>query len=222
VLDNASNKKTAPKNGTDHGNGNGHTNGSAKESSGGRALPLKGSYTPPDVENVDIFRLLDQLEELPEKARHLPFNTLVGFDHEQFYYLVLKVRANLPEDMKKAQRVARDSERIVDEARGVATHQLESGRVEAGRLLEESKSEATRMIENARLQAASMIDNSEVNKMATVQAHEIIRSAETEASEIRKGADDYAKDVLLNLEAVMNKAIATVQRGRETLDKARG
>ena len=221
MLDNASNKKTTPKNGTDHSNGNGHTNGSAKDSSG-RALPLKGSYTPPDVENVDIFRLLDQLEELPEKARHLPFNTLVGFDHEQFYYLVLKVRANLPEDMKKAQRVARDSERIVDEARDVATHQLESGRVEAGKLLEESKSEATRIIENARLQAASMIDNSEVNKMATVQAHEIIRSAETEASEIRKGADEYAKDVLLNLEAVMNKAIATVQRGRETLDKARG
>lgn len=183
---------------------------------------MKGSYTPPDVENVDIFRLLDQLEELPEKARHLPFNTLVGFDHEQFYYLVLKVRANLPEDMKKAQRVARDSERIVDEARDVATHQLETGRVEAGKLLEESKGEATRIIENARLQAASMIDNSEVNKMATVQAHEIIRSAETEASEIRKGADEYAKDVLLNLESVMNKAIATVQRGRETLDKARG
>jgi hypothetical protein len=219
VLDNASKKNSSPKNGAQSGNGNGHTGDSGAS---GRPLPLKGSYTPPDVENVDIFRLLDQLEELPEKAKHLPFNTLVGFDHEQFYYLVLKVRANLPEDMKKAQRVARDSERIVDEARDVATHQLESGRVEAGKLLEESKGEANRIIEQARVQAASMIDNSEVNKMATVQAHEIIRSAETEASEIRKGADEYAKDVLLNLEAVMNKAIATVQRGRETLDKARG
>ena len=102
---------------------------------------------PPNNEAVDIFRLLDQLEDLPEKARHLPFKTLVGFDQEQFYYLVLKVRANLPDDMKKAQRVARDSERIVDQARDTATEQLESSRVEAARVLE-------RRVELARICAA--------------------------------------------------------------------
>lgn len=182
---------------------------------------------------MDVFRLLDELEELPEKSRHLPFNTLIGFDHEQFYYLVLKIRANLPDDMKKAQRVARDSERIVDEARDVAVQQLESGRVEASRLLEHAKAdsdralesaraEANRIIESARHQAAAMIEKNEIVRMATAQAHEIIRSAETESSEIRKGADDYAKDVLANLENIMGKAISTVQRGRETLDHARG
>jgi hypothetical protein len=176
---------------------------------------------PPDNESVDVFRLLDQLEELPERAKHVWPNMLIGFDNEQFYYLVLKIRANLPDDMKKAHRVARDSERIVDEARDAAVHQLESGRVEAGRVLEEARSEAQRIIEQARQQAAQMIDHSEVSRMATAQAHEIIRSAETEASEIRKGADEYARDILSNLEAVMGKAIVTVQRGRETLEKAR-
>ena len=198
-----------------------------------RSLPLKGNYTPVENETVDVFRLLDQLEELPEKAKHLPFNTLIGFDNEQFYYLVLKIRANLPDDMKKAQRVARDSERIVDEARDVAVQQLESGRVEASRLLEQAKrdseqaleaarSEANRIVESARQQAAAMIEKNEIMRMATSQAHDLIRSAETESSEIRKGADDYARDVLANLETVMGKAISTVQRGRETLDKARG
>jgi vacuolar-type H+-ATPase subunit H len=198
-----------------------------------RSLPLKGNFAPVENEAVDVFRLLDQLEELPEKAKHLPFNTLVGFDHEQFYYLVLKVRANLPDDMKKAQRVARDSERIVDEARDVAVQQLESGRVEASRLLEQAKTdsertmelaraEANRIVESARQQASAMIEKNEIMRMATGQAHELIRSAETESSEIRKGADDYAKDVLANLEAVMSQAISTVQRGRETLERARG
>lgn len=205
----------------ENGKNNGSSNGSGKAGDR-KSLPLTGSYSPPEVENVDIFRLLDQLEELPEKAKHLWPNMLVGFDHEQFYYLVLKIRANLPEDLKKAQRVARDSERIVDEARDVAVQQLESGRVEAGKVMEESRDEANRLIEQARQQAASLIDKSEVVRMATAQAHEILRRAETEASEIRKGADDYARDVLTNLEGVMGKAIITVQRGRETLEKARG
>ncbi len=189
---------------------------------GGKTLPLKGNYVPPEIESVDIFRLLDQLEELPERAKHLPLNTLIGFDHEQFYYLVLKIRANLPDDMKKAQRVARDSERIVDEARGVAVQQLETGRVEAGKVLEDAQAEAGRFVEQARQQAMHMVDHSEVAKMATSQANEILRRAETECSEIRKGADDYARDVLNNLECVMSKAIVQVQRGRESLEKARG
>jgi len=228
VLNNASDKKSVSKNG---------------ENGGSPSLPLKGNYTPPEAENVDIFRLLDQLEELPEKARRLPFSTLVGFDDEKFYYLVLKIRANLPEDMKKAQRVARDSERIVDEARGAALQQLESGRMEgqralqearaeaqrlieearaeAQRLIEEARAEGLRLIEEARRQAALMVDQSEIHRMATAQAHEILRRAEVEAAEIRKGADEYARDVLATIEGHMSKAIVTVQRGREMLEKSR-
>ncbi len=207
-------------------------NGDHAKSTENSAVPVKGTYVPPNTESVDVFKLLDQLENLPEKAKHLPFKTLVGFDQEKFYYLVLKVRANLPDDMKKAQRVARDTERIVDDARDAAVQQLESGRVEASRVmdaaktesarvLESAKSEAQRIVEQARQQAAAMIDKSEVYQMAVAQAHETIKRAETEASEIRKGADDYARDVLTNLEGVMGKAIVTVQRGRETLDKVR-
>jgi len=189
---------------------------------GGKQLPLKGSYSPAETETVDIFRLLDQLEELPERAKHLPMNTLVGFDHEQFYYLVLKIRANLPEDMKKAQRVARETERIVDEARDAAVQKLEDGRQEASKVMENAQAEAVRIVEQARQQAMHMVDHSEVAKMATSQANDLLRRAETESAEIRKGADDYARDVLVNLEGVMSKAIVQVQRGRETLERARG
>jgi hypothetical protein len=187
----------------------------------GRSLPLKGGYIPPDADHVDIFRLLEELEHLPEKARHLPLNTLVGFNHEQFYYLVLKIRAALPEEMKRANRLARDSERIVDQARDTAAEQMESGRVEAQRIIEEAYAEARHVLDQARRQAAEMVEQTEVHRLAIAQAKEIIQRAEIEAAEIRRGADDYARDVLERLEAVMGKAIVTVQRGRETLEKSR-
>ncbi len=219
MLDNAYEKNSTVKNGS---------NGA------GRQLPLKGNYPPQDAETVDIYKLLDELEELPDRARHLPFfrKVLFGFNVEQFYYLVLKVRANLPEDMKKAQRVTRDTERIVVEARDTANQHLETGREEAVRIrddarkeaestLEMARDEANRLVDQARSQAAHMVERTEIHQMATAQAHDLIRRAETEASEIRKGADEYARDVLSNLEGTLGKAVTTIQRGRETLERAR-
>lgn len=203
-------------------------------SGAGRRLPLNGNYPPQDAEAVDIYRLLDQLEELPDRARHVPFlpKVLLGFDLEQFYYVVLKVRANLPEDMKTAKRVARDSERIGVEARETATAYLETGREEAVRIRDEARAEAestvqkareeaSRLLDQARAQVAHLVEKTEIHQMATTQAHDLIRRAETEASEIRKGADEYARDVLASLEGTLGKAVTTIQRGRETLERAR-
>lgn len=217
MLENAYEEKSAVKNG-----------------SGGRQLPLKGNYPPQDAEVEDIYKLLSELEELPDRAKHLPFfpRILLGFDLEQYFYLVLKVRANLPEDVKKARSVTRDSERIVVEARDVANQHLESGREEAQRIrdearvtaestLESAREEARKIVDYARAQAAQLVERTEIHQMATAQSHDLIRRAETEASEIRKGADDYARDVLANLEGTLGKAITTIQRGRDTLDRAR-
>src|SRR5688500_16710565 len=147
MLDNAYEEKSTVKNGA---NGNG----------AGRQLPLKGNYPPQDAETVDIYKLLDELEELPDRARHLPFlpKVLLGFNLEQFYYLVLKVRANLPEDMKTAKRVARDTERIVVEARDTANQHLETGREEAVRIRDEARKEAESQLEKAREEARRLVD----------------------------------------------------------------
>lgn len=210
MLDNASNKNSVPKNGDPNSIRN------------PQALPFRGSFVPAAPENVDIFRLLDQLEELPEKAKHIRFlKTMIGFDEEQFYMLLLKIRANMPEDLKRAQRLARDTERIADEARDAAAQQLESGRAEAARIIAEARAEAERILAESRQQAARMVEQSEVYRMASAQANEIIRRAEIEAAEIRKGADDYARDVLSNMEVIMGKALVTVQHGRETLERSR-
>lgn len=217
MLGNAYETNSAPK------------DGEAVVSASARSLPLSGSYTPPEAESVDVFRLLEQLEELPEKSRHLPFNIRIGFDEEQFYYLVLKIRANLPEEMKRAQKVARDTQRIVDEARDSAAQQVESARIDAQKIIEEAQAEAQRILHQAQLaaqqmdadaqsRAMEMVSESQIVQLATAQAHEILRSAETEGVEIRRGADEYAREVLSNLEAVMGKAIVTVRRGREALE----
>jgi vacuolar-type H+-ATPase subunit H len=184
-------------------------------------------------EHVDVFRLLDQLEGLPEKAKHLPLNTLVGFDHEQFYYLVLKIRANLPEDMKVAERVRRDHVRILDDARASAADELAkasddaaravaAAQGEAERLVAAAREQADRVLVDARDEALRLVSETEVYRMAEASAQEMVSKAQTEADETRDGADQYVRDVLGFLEGQADKVRDAVQDARYELDRRRG
>ncbi|MCL5283989.1 MAG: hypothetical protein M1330_04670 [Armatimonadetes bacterium] len=192
---------------------------------------LPGRFVPQTVEQVDIVKLLDKLEELGEKARRLPGNILIGFDEEQYFNLVMKIRANLPDEIKKASRMAREGNRIVEEAQENALQQVENSKAEATRVLEDAKAESShilskaqteseRILNQARAEAARMIEQSEIQQMATAQAKSMLQRADQESQEIRHGADQYARDVLENLERVVDKALVTIRNGRGSLDRA--
>lgn len=159
---------------------------------------------------IEILQLLKQLEELVENTRYIALLKLTyGLDHDEFFVLVNRIRASLPEDVKRASNLTRERNRILDTAREEANHIIEESRAEAGRILEE-----------ARLQAQRLVDQSEIVLMAKEQARQIVASAQEDARQIRRGADEYARDVLNNLEAVLAKAIGTIQRGKEKLEES--
>lgn len=159
---------------------------------------------------IEILQLLKQLEELVENTRYIALLKLTyGLDHDEFFVLVNRIRASLPEDVKRASNLTRERDRILDTAREEANHIIEESRAEAGRILEE-----------ARLQAQRLVDQSEIVLMAKEQARQIVASAQEDARQIRRGADEYARDVLNNLEAVLAKAIGTIQRGKEKLEES--
>lgn len=194
-----------------------------KSGSDGQALPFVGGIAPIEGEHVNIYDMLRELEELPERARKVfGKSVLVGFDHERFCHLVLKIRANLPQDVKQARRVTREQGKIVESARYEGDQIVERCREEAQRIVASGKAEANHIIEAAQSEAARMVDESEVMRMAHAQAREALHQAETEADDIRRGANDYARDVLANMEQIMGQALGTIQRGRQTLEDATG
>ena len=155
---------------------------------------------------VDILKLLDRLEEQVEGATHL-FNKAVFVDLDEFFVLTNKIRASLPDEVKRASRLANDGDRIVAAARD-----------EAARILEQARAEAAGISEEARTQVALLVDSSEIKRLAASQAKEIIAAAETTAREVRYGADEYSREVLANLENYTAQIIGTIQRGREKLE----
>lgn len=165
---------------------------------------------------MDTLKILEHIEALVEESWN--FAGFRRFDEDEFFMLISKLRASLPEDMRKAGKIAQNSERIVEAAQSEADQAVEAGRAEAAQIVQE-----------ARAQAKSLVEQSEIARIATAQAKEIVAQAEAEAREVRSGADEYARDVLLNLEnqvgdvlsqveGRVSTMLSTIQRGRQKLE----
>jgi hypothetical protein len=182
--------------------------------------------------NIDALKVIDQLEAMVEQER-MKFLGFVRLDEDAYFQLTSKLRASLPEDIRRAGRLAENTDKLMESAQVQADKAMEQARIEAERIraeaqregerliLEaqreaerirlESSTQANRAIEEAEAVSRNLTDQSEINRIATVQAREIRSQAEREAQEIRDGADAYARDVLLQLEQHIEEALHSVE-----------
>lgn len=177
---------------------------------------------------IDTYKVLDQLEMLVEESKH--FMGFIKLDEDEFFMLVSKLRASLPEDVRRAGKIAENSDKIMEAAQTEAEKSLDEAHAEAQQLLQDSKTESESLLEAARAEAektisearercAELTGESEITRMANAQAREIIvhaesraaemrKKAEAEAADIRMGADDYAFNVLATLEKHLEDSMA--------------
>ena len=100
---------------------------------------------------MDTYKLLNELESLLENSKH--FMGLTQLDREGALDLANKAKAALPDDMKRADRVTRESEQIVDNARERAEHELDTAAAEAEKITREARATAERLLRDAEAQA---------------------------------------------------------------------
>jgi len=144
---------------------------------------------------VEILKRLEELERMGEEHRPRLLHRAWGFDLDRFFTQVNRIRSALPEEIKAANRVIQDRQRI-----------LESAEAERDRLLQE-----------AREQAALLVANDEIVRRATERAEEVIQRATAEAAEIRRSTEEYAKRALANLEEYVTRVLGAVRTARERL-----
>jgi vacuolar-type H+-ATPase subunit H len=165
------------------------------------------SFMREQANTVDIIKELDKLEELVEDSPQIGGRAL-WVNADRFFVCTNRIRAFLPEEMKRASRISRDSEKMLQEAQDEVHQTLESAR-----------QEAERIIEQARARAAELTATDAVRLKAEQEAARIIAEAREQATQIRRGADQYAKEVLAGLDAFLGRILGTVQRGRAKLEQ---
>lgn len=117
---------------------------------------------------MDIIKLLNELERLVEEQR-----TLMGFTYnfhpDDYLDITNKIRASLPEEVKRASRLTAESDKIVDGAREAAEQTLEEATTEADEIVRESRMNAERMLREAEAQTNKMTLSAEASAKQTVE-----------------------------------------------------
>ena len=204
MLKNASDKNTQT-------NNNGVTADTNNKPNDPNAEPMR--FVAPTHGGVDILKLLTELEDIVENSPKR-MGLMFGFDEDKFHMTIMKIRANLPEEMKRASKLARDSERIVEEthqsaervvndARQMARTEIERGKAEAQKMRDEAQAEVTRQMQSVQSQSAQAqqmakqvrekaLAEAQVQVEALVADSEIVRLAQAQAQDIRTRAEDEA------------------------------
>jgi len=170
--------------------------------------------------NTDVLtirRWLRELDQMLEKSRSLG-PIVFGLNKGECLNLVQQILAHLPADLDKAERVLRETDRLMGGAQMEARMTLEQAREEAQRILNQARQEAEAILERARAEQERMLAQTEVYQLAEAQAREMIEVARQKAQQIRQGADEYAYEVLTELENALAKVMSTVQNGKVYLE----
>lgn len=87
------------------------------------------SHEPPyEDAPPDIVELIDDLERLVSESRRVPLSRNVVVDPDRFMELVDLLRETVPAEIRQAQRVVRERERIIGEAQAEAARILTAAR----------------------------------------------------------------------------------------------
>jgi cell division septum initiation protein DivIVA len=146
---------------------------------------------------MDILQMIDRLEELLNESRPLPFTHNVIVDEDRMLDLIDQMRVSIPEEVKKAQQLLAQRDRLIAQA----------------------QEEANRTVNLARDRSSELVERDQVVQAAYTQAEQIKAQAQVDGEAIRKEADEYVLETLRNLEMEMERAINQVRNGIRTLQE---
>jgi hypothetical protein len=144
---------------------------------------------------MDILHLIDRLEELFNESRAIPFTHNVIVDEDRMLDLIDQMRVAIPDEVKKAQQVTAQRDRILAQA----------------------QEEANRTLALAREKSDQMVERDAIVQSAQARAEQSVAQIRAEAEQSRRDADQYVVDTLTGLEIELERIINQVRNGIQAL-----
>ena len=149
---------------------------------------------------MDILHLVDRLEELINRSRSIPFTHNVIIDEDRVLDIIDQMRVAIPEEVKKAQQVQAQKDRIIAQA----------------------KEEANRTLNLAKEKSDKLMERDSIVQDARKKANQIVAEAEVQAKATRTDADEYVSETLMYLEIALERVINQVRNGIRVLEEEQG
>jgi hypothetical protein len=144
---------------------------------------------------MDILHLVDRLEELLNQSRPFPFTHNVMVDEDRMLDLIDQMRVAIPDEVKKAQQLLAQRDRILAQA----------------------QEEANRTLSIAREKSEQSVERDAIVQAAQARADQIIAQARADIENTKHDADDYVVETLTKLEMELDRYLSQVRNGIHTL-----
>ncbi|HSN94410.1 MAG TPA: hypothetical protein VLR89_05050 [Anaerolineaceae bacterium] len=146
---------------------------------------------------MDILHLVDRLEELFNNSKPIPLTHNVMVDENAFMDIIDQMRISIPDDIKKAQQIMAQKDRILAQA----------------------QEEANRTVTIAREKSEKMVEKSDVFQAAQAKIDLLAEEARKNASQVQSDADRYVVETLQKLQSELDKVSNQVQNGIKVLQE---
>jgi hypothetical protein len=149
---------------------------------------------------MDILHLVDRLEELFNQSRPIWFTHSVIVDEDRMLDLIDQMRMAIPDEVKKAQQVLAQRDRILAQA----------------------QEEANRTLAIAREKSEQLVERDAIVQAAHVRAEQIVSGARVDIDATRHEADEYVVNTLRRLEMELERFLTQVRNGITVLQDEKG
>lgn len=144
---------------------------------------------------MGLLEEIDGVIQEVREAKPVPLSASAMINKKSILARLERIRRDAPDELRQARYVVQDRDGLFHEA----------------------QAEIDKMRAEAKLERDRMVSRTEVVAAARRQADIIIEEAHNHARQIRMEADDYVDGKLANFEAVLQKTLRAVTRGRDAL-----
>lgn len=148
------------------------------------------------MDRVNLLVLIEQLENLIERAPEIPLTGKVLIDADELFDLIDVISVAIPEEVKRAEAVSSEKEKLI----------------------KEGKEQAERLVAKAEEYAIQLVSTSEIHRQAQEESEAILEESKRRAKEIEEGAKEYAMQIFSNLQEGLEKTLDVVKRSKDELN----
>ncbi|MEB3233408.1 MAG: hypothetical protein VKJ64_20540 [Leptolyngbyaceae bacterium] len=191
------------------------------------SAPLARDHAP-SLQETDIHRELNQMEELLLDSPRIPLSRRTLVDEDRILEQLDAIRLALPDVIHDALNVVRQKEAILQEAEQYSQEIIASAERRAVQILDEMP-----LIRQAEMEAAQtrqqlqrecqalreefLAEMEQLRRQTQQEADDLRQRAIAECHDIQQGADDYADQVLRDMEHRLTTMLTVIRNGRQQL-----
>lgn len=140
---------------------------------------------------MDIQHLVDRLEQVLNESVRLPLSAYLFVNEDQIFNVIDQMRVAVPEEVKRANRIEAEKDRILAQA----------------------KEEAERIRELAKQEAGELTRRDTITLAAQQRGENILERARRDSEALRQDADAYVVEELTRLEDQLLRSLSVVRNG---------